>query len=236
MSLFYLLRRISRNLFWRSPTLYRPIGYLRNRNNYHLRNYDLWIGGFPRSGNTYTAKTMEFLLSNGQKVISWIHLPPPIIQAVREKKPGILLVRDPRDAAVSWAIYTGRQLDQCLHYYIDFHRMLRPYLDRMLVFDFDLATGDFLKLAECFNKTYGPLLSVEKITDAMPNFIFKSIDEQSRDRHGRISERHVSRPSTERVDIAARYKAEIQNSARLQGLLDKANWYYRLFRNASPCA
>ena len=236
MSFFDLFIRINRHIFWRSPVLYRPIGFLRQRSNYRLRGYDIWIGGFPRSGNTFAAKAMELLLSDHQRVVSQIHLPPPIIQALREKKPGLFLIRNPRDAAVSWAIFTGHRLDQCLQYYIDFHQVLKPYLDQLLVFDFKQVTRNFQKLAEQFNKTYGPLLAPQKITNTMPSVIFKAIDEQSRDKNGQISERHVSRPSTERMDISRSYLKEFRHSARLQRQLEKANRYYLLFRDASPCA
>ncbi len=139
----FVIRRLGRWLFWAHPKLYRWIGRMRGRGDCADGDFDAWIGGYPRSANSFTTAALR--LSNPTlRVATHRHIPPLIISAVRAKKPGILLIRQPKDAAVSWTIFwEGRwRLEEALDYYVDFHRALLPFRRELLVAGFDEVTQD----------------------------------------------------------------------------------------------
>src|SRR2546423_5800456 len=103
------IRRLGRRLLWAHPTLYRWFGILRNRGDCLADDFDIWIGGYPRSANSFA--TAVFKLGNPKvRVATHLHIPTFIINALRLNKPGVLLVRKPIDAAVSWAIFWEGQM------------------------------------------------------------------------------------------------------------------------------
>lgn len=225
-----ILLRIGRRLTWWSPTLYRPIGRLRGREHYQLKNYDAWVGGFPRSSNTFTAKALARHVPE-LRVVSHVHLPPPIIQAVREGKPGLFVIRNPADAVVSWVQYSHFSLAHCLHYYCDFHRALRPYADRLLVARFEETTGDFEAVMRRFGERYG--LHVRPEAPDM-DCICREIDNMWRNEDGSINEAQVARPSPAREAGRGDLHQKLRAGAGLRSDLARAEDLYALFTAALP--
>jgi hypothetical protein len=217
--------RIGRHIAWRSPLLYRPVGALRRRLNYHLADYDIWVGGFPRSSNTFTGKALQVCLA-GLKVVSQIHVPPPIIQAIREKKPGLFLIRHPEDAVISWAQYTGLTLEHCINYYIDFHTILLPYRYGMLIVTFEQATADIQSVIKEFARRYK--LEAHSV-DVQPDRLFEQIETMWTDAHGTVNEWQVARPSGVRDRSRQAYRDEIRNCGRLLSRLTLAEEAYHKF-------
>lgn len=105
----FQVKRMARRLTWSRPALYFPFGIVRNRGNVFRCNYQLYLGGYPRSANTFAAKA--WLSANpGTTVKSHRHIPAFVVQAAKRKTPGMVLIRNPIDAVISWAIYTEQPL------------------------------------------------------------------------------------------------------------------------------
>lgn len=224
-----LLLRLGRWLTWGSPALYRPIGWLRRRENYRLCDYDAWVGGYPRSSNTYTALALESHLP-GWRVVSHVHLPPPIIQAVREDKPGLFVIRRPAGAVTSWVQYSSFSLAHCLHYYCDFHRALLPYVDRLLVVRFERTTGEFESVLQRFTARFG--VAVQPVSDK--DHISGRIEDMWRNEDGTVNEAQVARPSAHRRAGRAALMKELQADPSLQRALRKAEALYAAFTAGLP--
>lgn len=217
MSFYDTLKRVNRGLRGWAPSPHTHLG-LRPFPFYRRpRKFDLWIGGFPRSGHAYAARIVGSLVTDPKKTVACLHRPLPIIQALRKNKPGLFLIRNPGDAVIAWTVFTGCPLDRSFRHYIDFHRALRPHLDRLLVFDFEQITRDFQIPAERFNAVYGPLLTLREPAHPLPHVLPKGI-------------KHECSAAVEN------HWEELRKSVALQELLQKANRYYLLFRDTSPCA
>ena len=77
-----------------------------------------------------------------------------MIQAVRDGKPGMLMLRKPEDATLSWAIFWRDHVGDCLDYYVDFHRPLLPYLSSLFIAPFEEVTSRFDAVVSRFNRTF----------------------------------------------------------------------------------
>jgi len=226
-----VLLRLGRHVFWRSPWLYRPIGAWRHRYNPRLAEYDIWVGGYPRSSSTFTRLALQDCFAN-LKVVSHIHLPPPIIRAVRRQKPGVFLIRRPEDAIISWVQYTNLSLRHCVDYYVDFHRILAPYRHRMLVVRFEQATTDAAAVIRTFAQHYH---LEPRTVEVRADQLFSKIDSLWKSPDGSVNEMQVARPSDVRDQGRQAYLDQIRRSRHLQAQMVKAEALYRQFiGNALP--
>ena len=72
------------------------------------------------------------------------HAPAPLIQAVKWGVPALLLVRNPRDAISSAAMYFDMASPApFLRSYINFHAPLVAYANQLVVSDFPQTVGNF---------------------------------------------------------------------------------------------
>lgn len=215
-------RRLGRFLLWRYPTFYRRLGLLRDRGDCCADDFELWIDGFPRSAQTFASKS--FLVANPHaKVRSHQHLPPFIINAIEAEKPGMLLIRKPEDAVVSWAIFWEESLGPCLDYYIDFHRALLPNAERAFKARFEDVTRDFGGLIHKFNQRFG--------TDFRPpdhdsEAIFSLIKAETNWHDPELDRRRICCPSADRVRMKAQLMKELTASSKMTRGLDKARKLY----------
>jgi len=122
----FCMRRLGRFLLWSSPRLYRLFGLARGRGDCWQRDFDVWIGGFPRSANTFAAEAFQ-MVNPQVRLASHHHVPVFIIAWLEMHKPGMFLIREPEAAVASWAVVWQGHLPESLDYYIDYHRTLMTY-------------------------------------------------------------------------------------------------------------
>ncbi|HWY77937.1 MAG TPA: hypothetical protein VN281_20145 [Verrucomicrobiae bacterium] len=146
-------RRLARACLWHDPAVYRWFGWVRRRGDCFNLDFDLWIDGFPGSANALAAKAFQQANPTARLRGRW-HTPPFILHALFNFKPGILLVRQPADAAVSHAILSNRDLADCLDYYNDFHRILSPHASWLFVVTFEEIMTQFATVIDGFNLHY----------------------------------------------------------------------------------
>jgi hypothetical protein len=222
------IRRIGRRLIWPHPNAYRLIHRMRRRCDWSIIDFDLWIDGYPRSANTFTLKLFQ-LANPGARLRPHTHLPPPIIQNVRDKKPGIFLLRKPRDAAISWAIFWRIRLEPCLDYYIDFHRALLTSAPELFVAPFELVTKDFARVIQQFNQRFGTHYLPPQQESAAVSTAFSLIEDDFRNPAGEVNELIVCRPSPRRLEIKTGMIAELQNDCSLHKKLRQAQELHSVF-------
>src|SRR5258708_33833668 len=102
-------RRLGRRLFWSEPVQFRWLGILRGHGDCLQNDWDVWLGGYPRSANTFA--TAAFKLANPNvPFASHFHVPPFIIHGLQLGSQGILLISRPIDAAVPWTLFLDGQI------------------------------------------------------------------------------------------------------------------------------
>jgi len=109
---------------WNFPRIYREV-YKHRWNGVFLPDlYDVYICGFPRSGNNFLLETAKQLVGEEVSVSPASHLCPFILDSRRAGKPVILTLREPRRCIASWMVAKPCGAAEALEYYVDFHRFM----------------------------------------------------------------------------------------------------------------
>jgi hypothetical protein len=171
------------------------------------------IEGFLRSGNTFSVAAFEIANGPALHVGRHLHGAPHVLRAVRMGLPTVVLVREPRDAVLSYLVRrdTLTPHDALLEY-LDFYRTTWPVRDSFVVGLFDQVTKDFGAVIDAVNDRFGTSFARYEATPENEEKAFRLVEEMNRlESGGEVVETHVGRPSAER----ARRKEE------LRGLLDR---------------
>lgn len=188
----------------------------------------LVIDGFWRSGNTF-ARTAFLEANPDLRVSTFVHNPYSVRQAAHHDRPMMLLIRTPADAVRSF-----------LHYFPDcspadgiaeyeyYYRRARPFLDQVVVADFDVVVADFSRVIAACNDRFGTAFRAYDQSPENDEEIFHAIDAgyaNYTDFDGKVarpSERRRSRP-----DLLAHLDAGTERA------LAAANDLYRDIRRRS---
>lgn len=225
------LHRIGRRLLWGHPERFRPIGILRGRGDVTATDYDLWIDGFPRSANTFAAKSFQ-LANPSVKIRSHRHLPPFVIQSLRDGKPGMLMMRRPEDAVLSWAIFWQVRVDICLDYYLDFHRALLPHVPDLFLARFEEVTTRFDEVIQRFNRHFGTNYTPMMHDAETLARCHAEMDRELIEWRGFVDEMRIPRPSPQRAAVKRDVAQRLRESPALARKLETANELYRAFAPA----
>lgn len=203
---------------------------MRGRGDCLGNDYNIWVGGYPRSANTFVTAALR--LANPQTCVAthW-HIPAFIIRGLRLNKPGILLIREPLDAALSWAIFWhGRvKLEHWLDYYVDFHSALLPYQGQLFVAGFEEATSNFEVMVGRFNKKFGTEIVACAVDGFSRERCFDYVEDWFREPDGTLDEFKVPRPSMQRNRLKGKLLEDLRHSSRLGEKLKKAQEIYNKF-------
>jgi hypothetical protein len=194
----------------RTPFLWDAAMQLRpgKRATLARRGTAIVIEGFLRSGNTFSVAA--FRIANGPELHIGRHLHggPHVLRAVRMGLPTVVLVREPRDAVLSYLIRrdTLTPHDAVLEY-LDFYRTAWPARNGFVVGPFDRVTHDFGAVVDEVNARFGTCFRRFEHTPENESAAFRLVEEMNRlESGGDVVETHVGRPSGER----ARRKADLQ--------------------------
>ena len=229
-----LFHRAGRVICWRCPLLYRVFGLIRHHGDCLSGAYDAWIGGYPRSANTFSAAA--FRLANPQvRLATHFHIPPFVINAVRLKKPGIFLVRPPEDTVASLTIYWKGKVksEDCLDHYLDFYRIMAPYISSLFVAPFDVVTRDFGKVIEGLNDRFGTRFCALPHDGKMVSECFSRIEEVAPvEDDGSPDESIIHRPSTLRQELKPTVLRDLRSSRKASAKPEEAKELYSAFSQA----
>lgn len=165
------------------------------------RDTAIVIEGFLRSGNTFSVAA--FTVANGPALHVGRHLhgAPHVLRAVRLALPTVVLVREPRDAVLSYLIRRATLTpDDALLEYLDFYRTAWRVRDGFVVGPFDRVTSDFGAVIDQVNERFGTSFRRFEPTPENEAKAFELVEEMNRlESGGEVVETHVGRPSASRA-------------------------------------
>ncbi len=188
---------------------------------------ELVVEGFPRSGNTFTVFALLDATGSRLQIASHVHHPAQIKRSVGLGVPTVLVVRNPVDCLASYLAYGqhGRPAT-VLKEYAGYHRELVPYVDRILVCDFDETTSDLSSVIVRINERFGLSIPPFDQSDQNVKQLFEEIARQHHLLHPSLNSDHVApRPSTARLDISERARAELLEDKHHDKLADALDLY-----------
>jgi len=223
-----------REIVWPHSLLYLTLARLgvtpKIPQEYFGRGFDLCIAGYPRSGNTYAVNLVHHTQKRRMRIASHSHCPPLIKYLVANGVPSCLLIREPQDAAISWAICQACTLDEALEFYVLFHRLLWPLRDRMVVARFEITIFKLGKVFETLNERFEMDLNCAFDQGALDRQIFDSLEKA--DRLMEKTEAMIARPSEFRKLMKRRLERESARSST-RALMDRAQRLYERFAELS---
>lgn len=229
------LIRAAKRLLWPHPHFYYPFGILRKRGSVLNKNFELYMGGYPRSANTFAR--IAFLTANPKtNVLTHRHIPTFVLHLMRCGVPGLVLIRRPLDAAVSWAIYENKSIEQGLAYWNDYYETLLPVRPDLFVVRFEDVTRDFGAVMRDFNARWGTSYNPFDHTpeNAARCFMVSESEVYCKRVNGKLPEMQVSRPSPVRRVIKETHMDHLNQSAFMRNELARANDLYEAFAHFRP--
>lgn len=170
------------------------------------RDTSIVIDGYPRSANTFSVAA--FVVANGSAMHVGRHLhgAPHVLRAARFGLPTIVLIRQPRDAVLSYLIRRSTlSPDDALVEYLDFYRTVLGSADTFVVGLFDRVVADFGTVTDQVNAKFGTDFARFEPTPANVASAFALVEQMNRlECRGEVRETHVGRPSKHRAEHKAR--------------------------------
>lgn len=118
----------------------------------------LVIEGFFRSANHYAQAALQLARNEQQdamRLAGMSHAPAVVIHGCRHELPTLILVRGPRDVALSnYLKHPHTTLAHTLRGYIDFHERILPWRARYIVATFEQVTRDMNPVIDQLNARF----------------------------------------------------------------------------------
>ena len=208
------------------PAIYfNLIRLLRTRQDLRTRvitpQTQLVIEGFPRSGNTFARRAFVMGQSENveqRRIASHLHVPAQVVQAARWQIPTLVLIRRPRDAVLSFALWNPISVDQALRYYRSFYETVEKYRDAYVLGLFEEITEDVGQVIKRINDRFGTTFSLFRHDEENVGRVFAHINTYARKEYGETQwERKVHHPSAvkERMKHEIEYDQEDPKRAKL---------------------
>lgn len=193
-----------------NPLLYRIyVHTLRNRKGNRVRlpsaNDDLYLGGYPRSGNTYfTGLTIS--LYPHLNFASHLHVTAGIKIALKKKLTTFILIRKPKNTIISWvcrkvfldnAELNQRFVDEKLKQYINYYNFVLLNKNNLEILKFEELIGNQLKYMKIIAKV------LEEKVHSIDEFenIFDDYNKKMRLKEERKNEGASSLPNKKREEF-----------------------------------
>ena len=192
------------------------------------------IEGFPRSGNTFARRA--FVMAQGEhfdatRIAHHIHVPAQVVQAARWQIPTLVLIRKPRDAVLSFALWDPISVDQALRYYISFYETSERYRDAYVLGLFEEITEDFGQVIKRINDKFGTSFSLFRHDEGNVGRVFADMDIYARERFGKKQwERKVFHPTVVKERMKREIEYDLANPKRAK-LVAEAEAVYRRLTN-----
>jgi hypothetical protein len=194
----------------------------------------LVIEGFPRSGNSFARVAFNHAQNERVRIAHGLHVPAQVIRAARWRIPTLVLIRNPRDAVLSFAIRDPISVDQALRYYISFYETVEKYRDAYVLGLFEEVTEDYGRVIKRINEKFGTTFSLFRHDEPNVNKVFARMEKNSRKRYGETRwETKVSRPSADREKMKREVAYDLENPERKK-LIAEAEAVYDRLRRRKP--
>lgn len=185
---------------------------------------DLVVEGFPRSGNTF-AHFAAALAEPEAEIISRVHTPSQVLEAVRRRVPTLLVIRDPVDTIASMTVAAPHVPPRSsLEEYIHHHEALLPVVDQLVVATFDEVTSDFDSVLDALNERFDLGFRPFGHSPERTAAVFANIEAHHEETWG-DDRSALPVPDNERRDLTCRVRRELE-SARYDSLVAEARTVY----------
>jgi hypothetical protein len=201
-----------RTLAGRSPLLCRWL--LHRSGEVATAETEICIEGFPRSGNTFTVIAFQQAQARTVSIAHHVHAPGSVIGAARLRKPALILLREPEEAAVSMVIrYPHLSLGQALRGYRRFYAPLVPYRDRVVVGRFEDVTADLGGLIRQVNQRFGTSFREFEPTEVNVSRAMEELDRWDLNTFGDSDRLELgrARPSDRREQVKRRLREQYRH-------------------------
>jgi hypothetical protein len=192
----------------------------------------LVIEGFPRSGNTFARRAFVVAQGDGfdrTRVASHLHVPAQVVQAARWQIPTLVVIRRPKDAVLSFAIWNPISVDQALRYYISFYETVEKYRDVFVLGLFEEITEDYGQVIERINDKFGTTFSLFRHDEENVSKVFAHMETYARSKFGKTQwERKVHHPSAVKERMKHEMGYELKNPKRAKLIAEAEAVYHRL--------
>lgn len=146
-----------RTYLFRKPRLAWLVAHADARTRLSLpdRDTEIVIDGFPRSANSFSL--VSFLSVNPEaRVSNHLHSPLSVHGARRFGIPMIMMIRNPREAVRSYIQFVeGVTPVSAIRMYSGYYRAALPFIDDIVVADFQEVVTDFASVVERCNQKFG---------------------------------------------------------------------------------
>ena len=194
------------------------------------------IEGFLRSGNTFSVAA--FQIANGPELHVGRHLhgAPHVLRAVRLGLPTVVLIRQPRDAVLSYLIRRDTLTpDDGLLEYLDFYRTAWPARDGFVAAPFDRVVSDFGAVLDEVNARFGTSFRRYEATPDNDAAAFTVVEAMNRlETGGEVDEALVGRPSQARAQRKEELRALFERPRTAARLREAESLYHRYLERAEP--
>jgi hypothetical protein len=194
----------------------------------------LVIEGFPRSGNSFARRA--FVMAQNEspgkiRIAHHLHVPAQVVRASRWQIPTLVVIRRPRDAVLSFALWDPISVDQALRYYVSFYETVEKCRDGYVLGLFEEITQDFGQVIKRINDKFGTAFSLFRHDEENVSKVFADMDAYARMKFGETQwERKVHRPSAVKQRMKREIEYDLENPKRKR-LIDKAEAVYDRLTN-----
>lgn len=166
------------------------------------RDTSIVIEGYLRSGNTFSVAAFAVANGGDRHVGRHLHGAPHVLRAARLGVPTVVLIRQPKDAVLSYLIRRDTLTpNDALLEYLDFYRIALRARGDFVVGIFDQVVRDFGVVIDQVNQRFGTDFEPYEPTRANNDAAFAIVEDMNRrECRGEVRESHVGRPSLERAD------------------------------------
>jgi hypothetical protein len=179
---------------------------------------DLVIEGYPRSGNTFVHDMIMVLTDGGQrlKIAHHTHAAENLALATFYGVPGCVLIRPPEDAILSYHIYSGYDIEECVRRYRAFYAAVDGLTGPTVIAEFAEITGNFGVVIQKLNSILSRPLPAPANLEAAASAALQRAGTRAIKTHGPDVLRKGGVPSPERDKVKAGLRKRVQNYLRAE--------------------
>jgi hypothetical protein len=191
---------------------------------------DVLIEGFPRSANTFAVVALKMSQPNPIHVGRHLHSLGHVHRGLELGKPALILIRQPRDAALSLAIaHPELELASLLTEYIDFYEGIEQLGNSIVLAEFNEVTSDFGAVTRRLNARFGTTFQEFAPTPENLERCYQLIDDEERRNTGSGPRpTRVARPTDERAEKKRELSSRLEQPPARDLLAAAENVYSRL--------
>lgn len=163
------------------------------------------------------------------RIAHHLHVPAQVVQAARWRIPTLVLMRKPRDAVLSFALWDPISIDQALRYYLSFYETVEKYRDSYVLGDFEEVTKDFGQVIQRLNDKFGTTFSRFRHDEENVGRVFADMDTYAKNKFGETQwQRKVHHPSAVKERMKNEIEYEQENPKRRKLIAEAEAVYDRL--------